>query len=102
MLRLLRDGRAKWGAKLLVLLTLAYVVSPIDAIPDAVFPLVAWLDDLGVLIGARMLLSRQLSAYRYPLFERPPEPQAFPPPTPPSQERPRSHFDPSAGYQAQR
>jgi len=105
MLRLLRDGHASRGAKLLVVLTLAYVVSPVDAIPDALFPFVAWLDDLGVLITARLLLSKQLALYRYPLFGRPPEPTQPHPQAmaaAPATERPRSHFDPSAGYRVQR
>jgi uncharacterized membrane protein YkvA (DUF1232 family) len=66
--RMFFDARASGWAKLGVVLALVYVVSPIDAIPDAIMPVVAWLDDLGVLVLARVLLSRQLATYRYPLF----------------------------------
>ncbi|MFF4649231.1 YkvA family protein [Streptomyces sp. NPDC001380] len=38
-------------ALLYVLLTAAYVASPVDAIPD-VFPVIGWTDDAGVLMWA--------------------------------------------------
>ena len=45
------------GRKLLMLLAVLYVVSPIDAIPD-VIPVIGWLDDIGFLgFAASMLLS---------------------------------------------
>ena len=34
---------------LLALLALLYVIMPFDFLPDWVFPLIRWLDDLGVL-----------------------------------------------------
>ena len=34
---------------LLALLALLYVIMPFDFLPDWVFPLIGWLDDLGVL-----------------------------------------------------
>ena len=45
MARLLRDREAAWWAKVLVLGVIAYVVSPIDLIPDFI-PVVGYLDDL--------------------------------------------------------
>ncbi len=35
--------------KLLAVLALLYLVMPFDILPDWLFPLVGWLDDLGVL-----------------------------------------------------
>jgi uncharacterized membrane protein YkvA (DUF1232 family) len=71
MLRLLRDRDAGWGLKLVSLLTLLYVVSPIDAIPEALMPLVAWIDDVGLVLTLRLALESKLARYRYPLFESP-------------------------------
>lgn len=72
--RLLWDREAHWGLKLVAFATLAYVVSPVDAFPEAVAPLVGYIDDLGLVIAIRLLLERPLSKYRYPLFAKRPEP----------------------------
>jgi uncharacterized membrane protein YkvA (DUF1232 family) len=72
MTRLVRDPGAHWGYKLLVLMAIAYVVSPIDAVPEAIVPLVGFLDDVGLIVGLRLVLERQLAKYRYPLFADPP------------------------------
>lgn len=37
---------------LIFVLVLAYVLSPIDLIPEAFVPVVGWLDDLGILAWA--------------------------------------------------
>src|SRR5262245_11570475 len=68
MIRLLRDRDAAWWAKVLVVATLAYVVCPLDLIPDFTAPVVAWLDDLGLLLALRLALHTRLLPYRYPLF----------------------------------
>ena len=68
--RLLRDRDAALWAKLLVVLAVAYVVFPLDAVPDLV-PIVGWLDDAGALVVLRLLLHNKLAAYRYPLNEPP-------------------------------
>ncbi|HEY4118724.1 MAG TPA: YkvA family protein [Byssovorax sp.] len=73
MMRLLFDKRPSIWAKLLVVAVIGYVVWPIDLIPDAV-PFFGWLDDLGVLLAARVALSRHLEPYRYPLFKKPAAP----------------------------
>ena len=48
--RLFWDRRTSWKARLVLLATLLYVVSPIDLIPDFIFPVVGFVDDLTVLI----------------------------------------------------
>lgn len=70
--RVLRDGNAHWAFKTLALATLIYVVSPFDAIPDAL-PIITWIDDVGLVLVLRTLLDRKLTKYRYPLFEKRPD-----------------------------
>lgn len=72
MTRLLRDPGAHWGYKVLVLLAIGYVVSPVDAVPEALVPLLGFFDDVGLIVGLRLVLERQLAKYRYPLFADPP------------------------------
>ncbi len=69
--RLVRDGAQPAWLKVFVLVALVYVVSPVDAMPELVAPLVGWLDDLGLLLALRLGLSRRLEPYRYPLFGAP-------------------------------
>lgn len=78
LFRLLRDREAHWGLKLVALLTLLYVVSPIDALPEAAAPIVGFIDDVGLVLAVRFLLERPLAKYRYPLFGRRAEPSADP------------------------
>ena len=47
---------------MVALLALAYVIFPLDAIPD-VIPFVGWLDDLGVFSGAIAFLARRAAEY---------------------------------------
>jgi len=49
-----RDPRTPWYAKLLAVAIVAYVLSPIDLIPDFI-PVLGWLDDL-VLVPLGLLL----------------------------------------------
>jgi uncharacterized membrane protein YkvA (DUF1232 family) len=44
-------SQAKWKRAIIALLAVIYIVSPLDLIPDW-FPVVGWLDDLGVLAWA--------------------------------------------------
>lgn len=46
MFRFLTDGTAPWFPRVLAVLTVLYLVSPVDLIPD-VIPIIGWLDDLG-------------------------------------------------------
>lgn len=41
----MRDSRTPWYAKAIVILTLAYIVSPIDIIPDFI-PVIGLLDEI--------------------------------------------------------
>lgn len=44
--RFLRDGSSDWKPKVLALLAIAYLLWPIDFLPDLA-PIIGWLDDLG-------------------------------------------------------
>jgi uncharacterized membrane protein YkvA (DUF1232 family) len=55
--RLLWDSRVPWWAKLVPIGVLAYVISPVDLIPGAMFPGFGQLDDLAVLLlGAKLFV----------------------------------------------
>jgi uncharacterized membrane protein YkvA (DUF1232 family) len=62
LVRYFRDPAASVLGKLLVLFAVAYVIWPVDLIPDV--PLVGWLDDLGVASMAAAWLGRVLGRYR--------------------------------------
>lgn len=70
--RYFRDPDASKLGKLFVLATIAYVVWPVDLVPD-VAPIVGWLDDLGLATLATIHLARVSSRYRA-LPEPPPAP----------------------------
>jgi len=57
--RLLKDGRVPLAGKLVVGLGLLYLLSPLDLIPDFVFPIIGQLDDLGVLLVSVRYLIQQ-------------------------------------------
>jgi uncharacterized membrane protein YkvA (DUF1232 family) len=63
LVRYFRDGEASLFGKLFVVLSVAYVVMPLDAIPDFV-PVVGWLDDVGVGAIALAFLGSVLGKYR--------------------------------------
>jgi uncharacterized membrane protein YkvA (DUF1232 family) len=55
-------GEVKFGSMgktILFLLSLLYVISPIDLIPD-VIPIVGWIDDLVVLLFGALPIARDL------------------------------------------
>lgn len=53
---LLTDGRIPLWVKSVFPLSLLYLISPVDFIPGAVFPIVGGLDDLGVILLGMALL----------------------------------------------
>jgi uncharacterized membrane protein YkvA (DUF1232 family) len=56
------DREAPKAAKVTALLALAYVVFPLDAIPD-IAPVVGWLDDLGMTAVAVGFLAQQAARH---------------------------------------
>lgn len=61
--RFFKDPQGSLFVKVLFVLALAYVVWPVDAIPDFI-PVVGWLDDLGVVAIASAFLWRAIEPYR--------------------------------------
>jgi uncharacterized membrane protein YkvA (DUF1232 family) len=85
--RLIRDKAAPVWAKLLLFASVAYVVWPLDLVPDAI-PILTWLDDMGFVVAVRLILSRQLDRYRLPSNASPPGAPSEPPaPAPPAAHR---------------
>jgi uncharacterized membrane protein YkvA (DUF1232 family) len=72
---LLADSRVPRLPKLALVAALVYAVSPVDLVPEAVLPVVGWLDDL--LIGLAAL--RWLLKQDDPPREVGPSPPAVPP-----------------------
>jgi uncharacterized membrane protein YkvA (DUF1232 family) len=58
----LASSRVPRWRKLLGLLAVAYVVLPMDAIPD-VIPVIGWLDDVGVVAAALAFFARDVSKH---------------------------------------
>jgi len=63
-----RDPRTPWYAKALAVAIVAYVLSPIDLIPDFI-PVIGWLDDLvlvplGLLLVIRLIPKPLLQEFR--------------------------------------
>ncbi|WP_394847753.1 DUF1232 domain-containing protein [Pendulispora brunnea] len=61
--RFFRDPNASKIGKLFVVLTLAYIVWPLDFVPD-VAPILGWLDDAGLATVALAYLARVAARYR--------------------------------------
>jgi uncharacterized membrane protein YkvA (DUF1232 family) len=56
--RLMKDRRVPWYAKAMPCLAIAYIISPIDIIPDFLVPIIGGLDDLiAIFLGFRGLVS---------------------------------------------
>jgi uncharacterized membrane protein YkvA (DUF1232 family) len=60
--RYLRDREASIFGKLLAVFAVAYVVMPVDLIPDV--PFIGWLDDIGVVSLVGWWLTRRIAQYR--------------------------------------
>ena len=79
--RFLRDPQTPRGSKLLAMLTLAYVVSPLDVIPDWIVPVLGWFDDVGITAAALAYIASQAARYanEHPTIEvRPAKPEEKP------------------------
>ncbi|MFO0678916.1 MAG: YkvA family protein [Polyangiaceae bacterium] len=63
LVRFFRDRDASLVGKAFVVLTAAYVVWPLDLLPDAA-PVLGWLDDLGLVGFASAYLFRVADRYR--------------------------------------
>jgi uncharacterized membrane protein YkvA (DUF1232 family) len=61
-LNFFRDPSVSLWKRLAGVAAVAYILLPIDAVPD-VLPIVGWLDDLGVLSAAAMYLLRQIQKH---------------------------------------
>jgi uncharacterized membrane protein YkvA (DUF1232 family) len=60
--RYFRDDAVSGWRKLVVVAGVAYLVFPIDLVPDVV-PLLGWLDDLGVLGAALTFFARDVASH---------------------------------------
>lgn len=58
----MRDPNVATWRKLAGVAALAYLVMPIDAVPDVV-PVLGWLDDVGVLSAAAMFVTREVKKH---------------------------------------
>ena len=63
LFRFFRDKEASLWGKAFVVLTIAYVVWPLDLVPDAL-PILGWLDDLGLAGVASAYLFSVAGRYR--------------------------------------
>lgn len=60
--RYLKDPSVASWRKLAGVAALAYLVMPIDAVPD-IIPVLGWLDDVGVLSAAALFVSREVKRH---------------------------------------
>lgn len=58
----MKDPYVSWHRKAIVVMGLAYFISPIDTIPD-IAPLIGYLDDLGVITAVIKFLGSELIPY---------------------------------------
>jgi uncharacterized membrane protein YkvA (DUF1232 family) len=61
-LRYVRDPAVAAWRKLLGVAAVAYLISPVDFIPD-VIPLLGWLDDAGVMTAAALFFAREIKRH---------------------------------------
>jgi len=66
--RFFKDKNASFTGKAFLLLTVAYVIMPVDAIPD-VAPVLGWLDDLGMIAIALGYIMKVTRRYKAPESE---------------------------------
>lgn len=58
--RYLRDREVSLGKKMLVVLGAAYLISPVDLLPELFIPVIGWLDDLGLLTALTIWMYNEL------------------------------------------
>ncbi len=63
MPRFLRDRTVATWKKGAIVAGMLYIISPVDAIPELVVPMIGWLDDVGVLGLTLTWLMRELDRY---------------------------------------
>jgi uncharacterized membrane protein YkvA (DUF1232 family) len=63
MWEFLRDPKAPRRVRVVAVLALLYLISPVDAVPELFAPLVGWLDDLGAAAVALTWLASQGAKY---------------------------------------
>lgn len=61
--RYLRDGKVSFWKKLMVLLGVAYIISPVDLMPELFIPVIGWLDDLGLLTALTLWMYSELGSW---------------------------------------
>ena len=75
LVRYVKDPAVSLWRKLAGVGAIAYLVMPLDLVPD-VMPIVGWLDDVGVLSAAAMFMVREVKRHAQKV-------DALPPPTDP-------------------
>jgi uncharacterized membrane protein YkvA (DUF1232 family) len=68
LFRYFMDVNVAWQRKTVVVASLLYFISPIDAIPDLA-PFVGYLDDFGVILAVTKYMSTELAPYYTVLSE---------------------------------
>ncbi len=58
------DGEVSGVKKGLVLLMIAYILSPVDLVPEAIIPLIGFLDDFGILTLLSGWMYGELGEYK--------------------------------------
>lgn len=61
--RFLTDKHAPKVPRVMALLAVLYVVSPFDIVPEAMLPVVGWLDDIGLSAAALTWLASKAARY---------------------------------------
>jgi len=63
LVKFFQDPKASTAGKVFIVLAVAYIVCPVDAIPD-IAPILGWLDDIGVAALAFAYMGRVLGKYK--------------------------------------
>lgn len=61
--RYLTDREVPFWKKGMVVLGVAYLLSPIDMLPELILPVIGWLDDLGLLTGLTIWMYNELGSW---------------------------------------